>query len=77
MMSGLEQTHTDGSRPSSITLTTRGEKTAAAALHLLHRPGRAEAQDHLDDLEVVETQQTEKAPENVHYRAAWHDAPKF
>ena len=50
--------------------------TTAAALHLLHRPGRTEAHGHLDDAKVVETQQAEKAPENVHHRAAWHETPK-
>ncbi len=48
----------------------------AAALHLLYRPGRAEAHGHLDDAKVVETQQAEKSKENVYHRAAWHEAPK-
>jgi hypothetical protein len=42
-------------------LTAGGEVTTAAALHLLHRPGRTEAHGHLDDAKVVETQQAEKA----------------
>jgi len=58
-------------------LAARGEKTAAAALHLLHCSSRAEAHGNLDDVDVVETQQTEKAPKNVHHRVAWHEAPKF
>jgi hypothetical protein len=28
-------------------------------------------------VKVVETQQAEKAAENVHHRAAWRDAPKI